>query len=116
MRDLGNKEVMSQNLQYYIREKGIKPREISQAIDVPYTTVLSWVKGDNYPRIDKIDLLADYFGILKSDLIERKEKPTIQEDDGLSEGQRKLIEFAKTVPEDKAEMILAVMKTIAGAG
>ena len=54
--------------------------------------------------------MADYFGILKSDLIEEKEKPVI--DDGLTEGQRKLIDFAKTVPEDKAEMILRVIQSI----
>lgn len=43
-----------------------------------------------------------------------KEKPTVA-DDGLSENMRKLIEFAKSVPEDKAEMILQVMKTIVEA-
>ena len=47
-------------------------------------------------------------------IIEEKEKPTVN-DDGLSENQRKLIEFAKTVPEDKAEMILQVMRTIVEA-
>jgi transcriptional regulator with XRE-family HTH domain len=41
---------------------------------------------------------------------EQKEKPT---DDGeLSEGKQALIDFAKSVPEEKAGMILAVMKTI----
>ena len=33
-----------------------------------------WVKGKKYPRIDKIEILANYFGILKSDLIEDKTK------------------------------------------
>ena len=39
-------------------------------------------------------------------------KPTTKQDDGLTESQRKLIEFAKTVPEDRAAWILSVMKKI----
>ena len=37
-----------------------------------YTTFTDWVKGNAYPRIDKIELMADYFGISKSDLVEEK--------------------------------------------
>jgi len=44
---------------------------------------------------------------------DKKEKPI--EDDGLSENARALIEFAKSVPEDKAAMILKVMKSIVEA-
>ena len=40
----------------------------------------------------------------------KKEQPT--EIDGLSEKRKALIDFAMSVPEDKAEMILQVMKTI----
>ena len=32
-----------------------------------------WVNGKKFPRIDKIELLAQYFGIQKSDLIEAHE-------------------------------------------
>ena len=44
-----------------------------------------------------------------------KNKPTVPEDDGLSENQRLLMQFARTVPEDKADMVLRVMKSILGA-
>ena len=40
----------------------------------------------------------------------KKEQPT--EYDGLSEKRKALMQFAMEVPEDKAEMILQVMKTI----
>ena len=43
---------------------------------------------------------------------EQKEKSTIPEDDGLSEKRKALMQFAMEVPEDKAEMILQVMRTI----
>lgn len=44
---------------------------------------------------------------------DEEEKPTIN--DGLTDNQRKLIEFAKSVPDDKAEMILRVIRSIVEA-
>lgn len=41
-------------------------------------TVSNWVRGEKYPRIDKIQALADYFGVLKSDLIEMKPNNLIE--------------------------------------
>ena len=39
-------------------------------IPVFYRT--EWINGKKYPRIDRIEIMADYFGIQKSDLIEEK--------------------------------------------
>ena len=72
MKDLGNKHIMSKNLKRLMAERKVSAKELSRVLDYPYTTVLSWIKADNYPRIDKIEAMADYFGILKSDLIEEK--------------------------------------------
>ena len=112
MSNIGNKEVMSKNLKYYIAKSGKDRRELAEIWGFPYSTVTEWINGKKYPRIDRIEIMADYFGIQKSDLIEEKtEKPV--EGDGLSENKRALIEFAKTVPDDKAAMILKVLRTIA---
>ena len=67
-------------------------------------------KGVNADTAQKI---ASYFGVSVGYLLgeeEKEEKPI--EDDGLSENKKRLIDFALSVPEDKAEMILRVMKTI----
>lgn len=72
MRDLGNKNVMSKNLKRLMSEKGVTAKELSKTLHFPYTTLLSWLKADYYPRIDKIEAMADYFGVLKSDLIEEQ--------------------------------------------
>lgn len=111
MLGLGNKSIMAKNLRRLMSEKNVTAKEMSKALHFPYTTLLSWLNAENYPRIDKIEIMADYFGVQKSDLIEdRPEKPA--ENDGLSENMKKLMDFARTVPEDKAEMILKVMKSI----
>lgn len=108
-----SKQVFSQNLRKYMAQAGKTQKEVADVVGVAAPTFNEWLSGKKFPRIDKIQKLADYFGILKSDLIEEKEKSTI--DDGLTESQRQLIAFAKTVPEDKAAMILRVMQSIVEA-
>lgn len=72
MSGLGNKEIFSKNLKYYIEKSGKDRRELSEIWGFPYSTVTEWINGRKYPRIDRIEIMADYFGILKSDLIEEK--------------------------------------------
>ena len=45
-----------------------------------------------------------------------KQKEKTAKEDGLSDAQCALIQFARTVPEDKAELVLRVMKSILGDG
>lgn len=70
MGNLGNKEIMSRNIQFYMEKYGKSRQDMCEALGVKYTTFTDWVKGNSYPRIDKIELMANYFGISKSDLVE----------------------------------------------
>ena len=72
MSSLGNKAILSKNLRYYIEKSGRDRRELAETWGFPYSTVTDWINGKKYPRIDRIEIMADYFGILKSDLIEEK--------------------------------------------
>ena len=72
MSNIGNKETLSKNLKYYIEKSGKDRRELAEIWGFPYSTVTEWINGKKYPRIDRIEIMADYFGILKSDLIEEK--------------------------------------------
>ncbi len=72
MSAIGNKEIFSENLKYYIERSGKDRRELAEIWGFPYSTLSEWINGRKYPRIDRIEIMADYFGILKSDLIERK--------------------------------------------
>lgn len=83
MQGLGNKSILARNLKRIMEENDVSAKQLSKDLEVPYTTILSWLKADNYPRIDKIDAMAKYFGILKSDLIEEKVTPEIKKDNGV---------------------------------
>lgn len=57
--------------------------------------------------------IANYFNVSVGYLLgeeDKKEQPT--DLDGLSDMRKALIDFAMSVPDDKAEMLLQVMKTI----
>ena len=72
MTNLGNRDIFAKNLTRYIERSGKTQKEIAEIIGVAASTFNNWVMGHKYPRIDKIEMLANYFGILKSDLIEDK--------------------------------------------
>lgn len=72
MSDLGNKKVFSKNLRKYMDLYQKSRSDICKDLGFAYTTFTSWETGVNYPRIDKIEMMADYFHIEKSDLIEDK--------------------------------------------
>lgn len=67
-----SKEVFAKNLKRYMEENGENQKELAEIVGVSAPTVNDWLKAKIYPRIDKIEILANHFGILKSDLIEDK--------------------------------------------
>lgn len=76
MSDLGNLKIMSENIQHQLDKKKINSVKLSDDLGINYTTIRNWLQGRSYPRIDKIEMMANYFGIDKSDLIERSNQET----------------------------------------
>lgn len=72
MSNIGNRTTFSNNLKHFMKLKGKTRKQICSDLNFSYSTFSEWVLGKKYPRIDKIEMLADYFGIEKSDLIEDK--------------------------------------------
>lgn len=72
MSDLGNRQIMAENIKYFMKKKGVSRKELSGALSIPYTTLSAWISAQAYPRIDKIELMANFFGIEKKDLVEQR--------------------------------------------
>lgn len=70
MGNLGNKEIMARNIKYYMSKNNIRPTDICGTLKIPMPTFSDWINAKTYPRIDKIELMANYFGISKADLVE----------------------------------------------
>lgn len=114
MANAENKQIMAGNIKRFMDAKGVTNQQLCADLNFKYTTFMDWINAVTYPRIGKIEAMANYFGVQKSDLIEdkssEKEKPVI--DDGLTESQRKLIDFAKGLSEDQADKVLQLMQSI----
>lgn len=70
MTALGNKEIMSDNIVRLMKIKNVTRNQMSDELNVSYTTLTDWINGNTYPRIDKIELMSNYFGVSKSELVE----------------------------------------------
>lgn len=69
---IGNKEIFARNLASYIKRSGKTQKELALEWNVATSTLNNWVMGKKYPRMDKVEMMANYFGILKSALIEEQ--------------------------------------------
>ena len=69
--NLGNKIVFSENLLYYLAKHGESQKAIAAVAKVSQGTVTDWLKRRSYPRMNKIQLLAEHWGINMSDLVEK---------------------------------------------
>ena len=65
-----NKSVMANNIKRYLQQFGKTQKELCETLGFKETTVSSWMSGKSYPRIDRIEKMAKYFGVKKADLIE----------------------------------------------
>ena len=111
MSNIGNKETFAKNLSFYIAKSGETQKEVATAIGVTPASLNEWVKGKKYPRIDKIEMLAKHFRILKSDLIEEKGiNKTLPQPQTLTEGENMLLELFRRVPENSKPMVLEMVR------
>ena len=113
---MDNKDIFARNLKRLMDMKEISRKEIADVLGISYFTVSDWVNGKKYPRMDKVELLANYFGVLKSDLIEeesldRNQLPPIQEP---TEGERMVMELFRRVPESQKKMVIQMLQVALG--
>lgn len=66
------KKIFARNLTRYIAQSGRTQKELADMLGVAQSTFNNWCTGVRYPRMDKVEQLAQYFNIKKSDLIEDK--------------------------------------------
>ncbi len=105
------------------KKRGISMSAAALEAGLSKSLVTKWKTNNvEVPSPDVLKKLSTYFGIPVSELLgedkfgeDKKEKPTTQTDDGLSESQKALIEFAMSVPDDKAELVLRVIRSIVEA-
>lgn len=90
------KDVLSNNLKNLLHKKGKSQTDMAKDLNLKESTVSSWVNAVKYPRRDKIELMADYFNVLPSDITDDKTSNTLEaahfNKDDLTEDEIKQVE------------------------
>ncbi len=95
------KKIFSENLKRYMELHGKTQIDIVNDLDFDKSTVSTWVNGTRLPRMDKVDALAKYFGINRSDLIEECDEPFEPEHYYINDDAREMAEFLYKNPDYK---------------
>lgn len=122
MSDIGNNAIFAKNLSYYIERSGKTQKEIAEALNVATSTLNNWVMGNKYPRMGSVEMLANYFGIQKSDLIEEKMTEEKGKDNELianiivrmrtDEAFRSLVASLYEYDSDKIHAVVSLLKAL----
>ena len=120
-------------IKQYRHENNLTLREFASICGTSHSYIAMLESGKNsktgepiVPSITMLKKIAQGMNLSVNSLIDScddipvtlNDVPTIEntpEESKLSEGRQKLIDFAKTIPEEKAEMILRVMRSIVEA-
>lgn len=66
------KKIFSKNLKYYMALHNKEQIDLINDLGFNKSAVSTWCNGTRLPRMDKVEKLAQYFNINRSDLIEEK--------------------------------------------
>ena len=114
---------MKTRLQVALDNAGKKPIDLSKALNIPKSAISQYLSGRSKKMTsERLYIIAEYLDVSEAWLMgfdvpmERIKKDDTQKDiverNEMSESRKALIDFAKSVPEDKADLILRVMKSI----
>ena len=67
---LESKKIMEDNIKRLMKSKGVNASIVCSDLNISMSTFSDWCNAKTYPRIDKIELLSNYFNVPKSELVE----------------------------------------------
>ena len=108
---LENRDVMAANISKYMCENNKTRHQVCKDLGIPYSTFSEWISGRKYPRIDKIELMANYFGCEKSDLIEQKNSVT-DNGNGIPKERADFINYVLKMPDEKFEKLKNLLQIV----
>ena len=108
--DLGNKEVFSRNLRRHLEQSGKMQKEVAAAVGVSTGTFSDWLKGRAYPRMNKVQRLAEYFGIMMSDLVENENVRT----ETISDKEQLVLDLFHKIPDDRKDFFIKMLQVEIG--
>ena len=93
------KAIFSKNLDRYVAASGHTRKEISDILGFNYKTFNGWCNGISMPSMGKVQKIADYFHIGKSDLLDENKDGPNSESYYMNDDAREFAEFLYNNPE-----------------
>ena len=115
---LGNKRTMANNIKRFMDEKGVTRRDLCDKLGFKYSTVTDWINAEKYPRIDKIEAMANFFGVSKADLVEPLPAPPAEEPRrkgvlDLTDKEARHMQLYRTLDDEGRAVVDSVTETYA---
>ena len=108
--NLGNKEIFSNNLLYYLEKKDVMQKDLAKHLGVSQSTITDWIKKRTYPRMDKLQMTAEYFGIKMTDLVEPRNKVSVATNNRISDKEQLILDLFHKVPDEKKNFLIKMIQ------
>lgn len=105
MADNEEKKIFSTNLKFFLNQSGKMQIDVAKDLGVAIQTFNGWCNGVSIPSMGKVQKLADYFGVGKSDLLDKKPYDYFI----TTKEEKILIEIYRSMPEHEQEMLKRMM-------
>lgn len=99
-----DKQVFADNLASYMNSNHETQVDVAKLIGVSKSNVSAYLKAEQIPRMDKVQILADHYGVRLSDLLETKKAPAKAE-----ASDDVIIRFFRSLPLDQQRGILLAL-------
>lgn len=97
-----------------LKEKGVTPYQVSKATGVAQSSLSDWKKGRSAPKVDKLQKIADYFGVSVDYLLgnEPKEKTPAEADVTFDDFTYAMYGEAKELTDEDKNMLLEMARML----
>lgn len=107
------KKIFSNNLRFYMNQCNKSQIDIVNDLGFDKSAVSTWVNGSRLPRMDKVDALAKYLCIRRSDLIEERlpaasSEESATKDDLVAQRTQEALKFYSLIEKASPEVRSAV--------
>lgn len=99
-----------------LRERGITSYRVAKDTGITSATLSDWKNGKSQPKVDKLQKIADYFGV-SLDYLCGKEEETVQKEkapgissEGLTDSEREALAMWRTLSPEEQVAQMAVWK------
>lgn len=110
------KKIFAKNLNKYLSLCGKSQKEVADAIGVIPSTFNTWCQGIALPRMGKVQALADYFHIKKTDLIDEHEESPVHATQEFPEDIRAAARGMMELSEADKALAINMIKSLAQKG